>query len=334
MIFSDDLYRLIFNNKANQFSDEIIIISGFIGPKPVEDLSQTSLKATVVYGMYGASGISEALHKQLQQISQNSSNLEILYSKIPVHSKVYIWRKEGKITYALLGSANFSVNGLKKPYREILGEATDDSYETLSSYTDTILGNSVNSANATNIIQNYGSSPLIGTSTIYFSDSRCIVPLYIFDSSTGEKTMPQKSGINWGHGGAHNREDVAYIPISMENIRKFPKLFPQKKTDAVVVRNSSGESIRQNEPVEILWDDGIKMEAILEGSQGPNGIYPKQISSFPSKSMIGKYIRGRLGVENSSFVKLSDLHSANKDAIRISLIETGLYYMELIKTRD
>jgi hypothetical protein len=54
--------------------------------------------------------------------------------------------------------------------------------------------------------------------------------------------------------------------------------------------------MRNNDSVEIIWDDGLIMEGLLEGSQPINEIiYPKkQISSFPVKAELGIYIRNRI----------------------------------------
>ena len=61
-------------------------------------------------------------------------NVEILYSKIPVHSKIYFWREGENITNALIGSANFSVSGLRNDYKEVLSDVDEDSFADFQAY--------------------------------------------------------------------------------------------------------------------------------------------------------------------------------------------------------
>ena len=67
----------------------------------------------------------------LQFAKQNNSNLIIKYSSQEIHSKIYIWRSKGKTLTALIGSANFSSNGLRTDYRESLADATRDTFNPL-----------------------------------------------------------------------------------------------------------------------------------------------------------------------------------------------------------
>ncbi len=77
MLFYDNLYDVIFTSHTRHIADEIIIISGYIGPKPIEALKNLPLKATVIYGMYGEQGISNVLYSQLDEISRNDDDLTI-----------------------------------------------------------------------------------------------------------------------------------------------------------------------------------------------------------------------------------------------------------------
>ena len=106
---------------------------------------------------------------------------------------------------------------------------------------------------------------------------------------------------------------------------KFPELFPPKliKRDAIDLR---GRKQRDNEAIEIVWDDGMIMEGLLEGTQPPNNIiYPKQISSFPVKSQLGEYIRERLNVPLGQPVRKHHLKKYGRTNIEVSLLSEGVY---------
>ena len=107
------------------------------------------------------------------------------------------------------------------------------------------------------------------------------------------------SGLNWGYmaNGLPSPKrgiDDACIPISINHIRQFPDLFPPKLTERELV-DVRGRRQRSNEAIELIWDDGITMEGLLEGTNNVDGIeYPKQISSFPAKNQMGEYLRNVL----------------------------------------
>lgn len=76
--------------------DELIVISGYIGPSPMERLNNlTDIKITVIAGMY-INGIDMRLLNTLERIKNQNQNLDILYSNKEIHSKIYIWKKKVK----------------------------------------------------------------------------------------------------------------------------------------------------------------------------------------------------------------------------------------------
>ena len=99
---------------------------------------------------------------------------------------------------------------------------------------------------------------------------------------------------------------------------------PKQETPTLFL--GKGRKHRHNDSVEIIWDDGLIMEALFEGSQPLNGItYPKQISSFLSKSELGEYIRDRIGVPRGAPVRKHHLIEYGRTDIDISLIGEGIY---------
>lgn len=117
----------------------------------------------------------------------------------------------------------------------------------------------------------------------------------------------------------------ACIPIRMEHIRKYPKLFPALQPDPESRKGTLKEVI------EFVWDDGVIMQGRLEGSQPlPNsGIkLPKQIASFPHKDELGIYIRERLNIPLGKRVLREDLVKYGRDTISVSVIEEGVYYLD------
>ena len=140
------------------------------------------MNSTVIYGMFGSESISSRLHNTLINL-HNPPHINILYSNIPIHSNCYIWRNNGNIVYALIGSANFSARGLNIPLRENLAETTVDTFSDLDTYLNQILTNTVECTSA--------------TLTAPPTNIRNICSMVLYDPSTGE--VPRSSGLNWGH---------------------------------------------------------------------------------------------------------------------------------------
>lgn len=123
----------------------------------------------------------------------------------------------------------------------------------------------------------------------------------------------------------HTRPNDAYIKIRVQDIRQFPELFPPKQLNPLHF-DGRGRMHRHNDSIEIIWDDGINIEGLLMGSQQIDGVvYPKQISSFPSGSELGEYIRNRIGVPLYQPVRRFHLDRYGRTDIAVSIIGEGVY---------
>lgn len=314
MLFNTNLEEIIFHRHQNIQSDELVILSGYVGPKPVERLEELPINTTVIYGMYGDKGIQSRLHNSLINCQNTIRNVNIWYSTIPIHSKCYIWKYNNTIQHALIGSANFSTNGLTTPYREVLAETTHDTFYALDEYILRVLNHSIL---CNNIVM---PSTQIQTHYNFVNDTN-ICNMSLLDRYGN---VPSASGLNWGHGQGHVTPNDSYIAIRKEHLRNCPNLFPPKQKFPNIRQN--GRLQRHNDAIEIIWDDGYVMEGLLEGNQNENGlIYPKQISSSPQKSIMGQYIRQRLGLPSGYFITINDLINYGRTDITVSLIDEGIY---------
>jgi hypothetical protein len=311
MLYTQNLEELIFHRHEMHETDELIVLSGYLGPRPVSRLEELPFNSTVIYGMYGSEGIRPSLHNSLTSIQGEVENLNIFYSNLPVHSKCYVWRRRGEIIHALLGSANFSVNGLTTPFREVLAETTFDTFQPLNEYIRHVLNNSISCLEV-------GMERVVeAREQIDYCDMSLL-------ANNGE--VQNAAGLNWGQNPRnHTTPNDAYIAIRTRHIRDFPNLFQPKQMNPLETDNR-GRMQRHNDSVEIIWDDGLTMEGLLEGSQPINDIiYPKQISSFPSKAQLGEYIRTRIGVPSGQPVRRHHLERYGRTDIRISLLGDGVY---------
>ncbi len=316
MLYTQNLEEIIFHRHKMHNADELIVISGYLGPRPVARLEELPFNSKVIYGMFGAEGIKPSLHGSLTTIQNTVEKLNIFYSRIPVHSKCYVWRSRGEIIHALIGSANFSVNGLTTPFREVLAETTVDTFAPLNDYIAHIFNNSISCLEI--------GMPQIVATAVAVGGNICSVSLLGKD---GE--VQNAAGLNWGQNLTnHTTPNDAYIAIRTSHIRDYPNIFPPKQLNPLEI-DTRGRVQRHNDSIEIIWDDGITMEGLLEGSQPIEDIiYPKQISSFPVKAELGEYLRKRIGVPLGQPVRRHHLEKYGRLDIAVSLINDGIYQFD------
>lgn len=324
-MFSTNLEDIVFNRHTACHAEELLIITGYIGPDPFSKLKTLPLECQVIYGMYGADSIGEKLHNSLNKINSSMTNADLFYSQSAVHAKCYLWKKDGKIIDALIGSANFSRNGLATPDREVLVEADPSVFGQLETYFDKIFRNSI-PCNSTSVKfkSKLKPSPVTGLVT------EC--KLSFLAKKKGVWEVPEKSGLNWGvnstqiGGTSHTCVGDAEIRITKEAIENFPDLFPPKLG---IPSKRTGKLQRQNDEIELIWDDGVIMKGLLEQNL-PQGdlIYPKAICSSDSKAELGLYLRKRIGVSKTAVITKADLMRYGRTDVTVSLQAEGVYYMD------
>lgn len=92
MLYYTNLDKTVLGMQRNTASsNNIVIVSGYIGYQTIKMLADccNDVHITIIYGMYGNDSISLPLHNALKEIQCQYPNVEILYSTIPVHSKIY-----------------------------------------------------------------------------------------------------------------------------------------------------------------------------------------------------------------------------------------------------
>ncbi len=333
MLFYENLDNIIFHRNEMFRCDELVVLSGYVGPHPVHRLQTLPLKTTVIYGMYGSEGIQRSLHTALLHENETLDNVDIYYSSMPVHAKCYIWKNRGEVVHALVGSANFSINGLSMPFKEVLAETTADTFAPLDKYLLLVMSEAVRCEDAV-VKNNRKRSRESPTNDGVYDPDICSMPLYIVER--GREVIPTASGINWGMAkltGSHVNINDAYIRIGVDLLKHYPLLFPKKQKEP-----SSGEGVarrdhRQNDSIEIIWDDGTSMTGLLEGSirkvdHGQRVLYPKQISTTPRKAILGQYLRQRMGIPDGRAIMLSDFQRYGRKTIDVSLQGEGIYYFD------
>lgn len=324
MLFIQNLDEIIFNRHKLIDSDELIIISGYVGPNPIQRLGDISINSRIVYGMYASESIRRPLHDSIINLQNAITNINVFYSNLPVHSKCYAWRRRGQVVYALIGSANFSTNGLSTPYKETLAEITTDTFSPLNNYIELVLNNSISCLEVSFEDAAEELPPPIAEEQPVPGE-RCLLTLL----GRGREVQ-NIAGLNWGQNpNNHTNPNDSYIKIRRQDVNNFPKLFPPKQ-DFPIRTRGRGRAHRHNDAIEIIWDDGTVMDGILFGNQTIEGVvYPKQVGSFPQYKIMGIYLRERIGVPLGQPIRRAHLDTYGRTNVEVTLLSEGVYRFDI-----
>lgn len=142
------------------------------------------------------------------------------------------------------------------------------------------------------------------------------MPLFTLLTTTG--LVHETGGLNWGANSTnHTRILDAYIPIHIRTIRSNPGFIPVKSPNPNI------------NIINITWDDGEQMQGRLEGDlpDSRTGIlYPKQISSYPHKDTLGRYLRSRLNVVGTRPIVMADLTTYGRADVHITHLGANNYH--------
>lgn len=325
MIYFDHLEKLILNRHTYNLADEIIILSGWTGPSPIEKLSKLPIPSTVMHGIKG--NISKDLSKY--QAITNSTHTDVWVKNDYNHSKIYCWLKNKKPVDILSGSANFSTAGLNSAFKgETLFEVQKSDWGITHNYLMTALQDCTISTSYIPKISTKQKLPLTSTSNQLDRVLSFNPPKAEICVGTGKnRKMALASGWNWGHGKGNNARDVAEQRIRLDLIKAIPSLFPN---NGIHVNHGLGQGHRNRKPnAEILFDDGFVMDAIFTQSARSQGqVFYKAFESYPKNNVYGRYVRKRLGLSRYALITDSDIQKRGKDTITLELLSPGVYFCD------
>ena len=266
-LYHNDFRDLVLFEPIKQGAEHLKIISGYAThtmaswhikeiAEPIRKLSP--IEITLVIGMCSFDGISKAVHEGFNSIvarnnTPHQSNLKCQYvtEGVPVHSKLYLWERNGKPFRAFMGSANYTQTAFSRYRRELLQEC--DPKQALDYYCsierDSVYCNHAEIEDKINIKpthpileaedRQHGSVQGLNVESITLS------LLATRGSRKGETGWG--SGINWGHrrGGTKREPNQMYIslPASDASTDFFPL--------------SGNRSGKDNPHFSVLTDDGV-----------------------------------------------------------------------------
>lgn len=315
-MFNSDMVNRILIDPITRGAQKLCVLSGYATPTMVswhmmkiKELGIASIDINLIVGMTNYDGLTIDAHEGFKQLVNSHkksgfSDFQCQYicQGDPVHSKLYIWLKDGIPVEAYTGSANYTQAGFSTSRREYM--VTCDPEDAFNHYNQ-VEGDSIyciHSEVEDNIIFT-PTHPVLDSESKYTQVLRGegIEPIKLSllarDGETGKK-----SGLNWGQ--RDGREpNQAYIGLPAPIARTG--FFPLERQHFTVVT-----------------DDNKQL--ILRVEQQNN----KAITTPMNNSLLGEYFRNRIGVANGAYVWLEDLERYGRVDVDFYKLDDEHYYMD------
>ena len=291
-MITNNLYEKILISPITKNVNKLFILSGYSSGTFVRqhliDLININPNCEVklIIGM----GAKDTEHLTYLNLLDNfKKNLSIFYytSRPLNHSKLYVWLKDNTPLIGFSGSANYSQYGFFETKQR--NQMTEDNPQELLEFFNVSLKNSSEITDNKFIIEindlfvKKGQTQPFQPGRIEWIKENEIVKISFLDKAG---ILPSKSGLNWGqrvdNKGYQREPNQAYLSIKSDAKKKG--FLPEKQFTFT-----------------LLTDDGVPLDCTVQQESR------KAISTTKDNSILGKYIRKRIGVPEGSKIEVKDL---------------------------
>lgn len=322
-MLANDLFDKILMDPITSGADQLCVVSGYATAAMAFHHLQAGQKklgkfsVRLIVGMCPNDGLSMSNHKGFQALANVDFKgvFKCSYVVAPpaVHSKAYVWLREGRPVRAFVGSANYTQTAFGKAQRELLvscdARLAYQYFRSLDS--DCVFCNHADVDDMVTVYADKMHRPKRRRGVIArVPPSQNVTGLEYVDVSLLDRhgSLPQRSGLNWGQRPEVHREpNQAYIrlPASVYSTAFFP---------------ATGMHFT------LLTDDGKVLICTRAQANG------KAIHTPHNNSLIGEYFRNRLGLATGARVRDEDLALYGRNTIRFYKIDDETYFMDFSPT--
>jgi hypothetical protein len=279
----------------------------------------------LIVGMCPKDGLSIGNHRGFQELAKNefpnSFQCKYIAQGPPVHSKLYIWIKDDMPFCAFTGSANYTQTAFFSPQKEILAPCDpSQAFQYFRSlYPDTICCTDKDTKNLINLFENpyripknYRPKKTLEEEFLHWE--KLSLPCIKVPLVDKKGNVQNTAGLNWGFRQRDNNrnKNEAYIQLR-------PEVY---NSDFFPVR-----SIRFT-----VHTDDDKVLICTRAQKDHKG---HAIETPHNNSILGKYFRERLGLEDGAFVQKEDLERYGRDHVDFYKIDDENYKLDFsVKNKD
>lgn len=294
-----------------QYGD-LKILSGYASAAYLQKIVDTypRIRLELIIGMAKKDGIPKGDHALFKEIATTYSNVHIYYqtSSVPTHRKVYVWTSHGIVQAGFVGSANFSFAGFEQHNEQLVTYNYDDLLHAFHN----INYKSCLDEDIEDFIRFVDVLPPPLTSLIA-EQATAVMPVEDFTQypsvtlsllQRGGQAIHKTAGLNWGQREGRN-PNQAYLPVMKSIHIANPGFFPEKAA-----------------PFQLHTDDGTIFNCVMAQDNC------KAIQTTNDNSLLGRYFRNRLGLEDGAFIEMADLLAYGRTDVTIYKVNTAKYIMD------
>jgi len=313
-MITEQIFQKVLLDPAMRGGDTLCAVAGYATAAMAfhhqELLRKEGIRASVrlIVGMGPAGGILFQNHLAFKQLVREDW-LECNYVRhLPqVHTKSYVWLKNGMPLSAFLGSANYTQQAFLGGQREALaGFDPDRGFAYFRSLLDETVSCTDGAAQELVSMDNSAMRP---------QGDFCEAPQFVADNTAASYgssvdlsfldrsgQVPEKSGLNWGQrSGREPNQAYIHIPADIGNSGFFPE---------------------RGVHFSLCADDG---EVLICTRAQDNG---KAIETPHDNSILGKYFRRRAGLSDGSKVLKEDLERYGRTGVTIRRVDGETFSLD------
>lgn len=314
-----DLFKKILLVPARK-ADTLVIVAGYASPMMVKEHFEklpAGIKVQLLIGMSSIEGVKRLNHVAFKKLEGEDllGRFECRYiDHLPaVHSKVYVWLKNGRPKLAFIGSANYSKEAFLYR-REILipGDAVAAARYCASLRADSVSCLAADVEDRVRLTEFERRQPThrAPRPARILTTRRVAAPEFSPDAESVRVSLLTKrgevgdhSGLNWSQRPERKRQNEAYIPIPSALGKSG--FFPPKA-----------------QPFILVTDDGQAIDAVI--AQDGN----KAIHSHKDNTILGRYFRARLGLDLNAKITRADLERYGRTDVVFQKTAEDTYLMD------
>ncbi len=311
MIVSN-LYDKVLIEPFNKGANELFIVSGYASAtfthRHIKDFlkSDHAKRINLIIGMPTKASDHQAF---INILDTNPGRFSGFYyeGRPNVHSKLYSWYQDDKPLLGFSGSANYSQSGFSEKLQR--NQMVDDDPVAIREYYTSLLPSSTSMDKfKPDVIARYRPQKIEGAlypGSIEWLVENKSVRISFLDSYGN---VSEKSGPNWGQRidnmGRQRDLDQAYLSIRKD--ARDEGFLPDKGFTFT-----------------LLTDDGQALDCTVQ-QEGR-----KAISTTDSNSILGRYIRKRLGLASGAFITAVDFERYGRTDFTLEKIDDETFYFDM-----
>ncbi|GGF17912.1 NgoFVII family restriction endonuclease [Halobacillus andaensis] len=307
-VISSNFLRHIVEKPLNEGRTTLKVLTGYSSPSYILNLLKSfdSLHLEVIIGMAHHNSIPIWDHNQYNELLEKYRerlSIKYYYGEPPIHSKIYYWK--GDITLqdvAFIGSPNLTRNGFSKN-KEVVKLVEANEVEYLFNEVNVISCDDERVSDYINFSYEQGARGINTSAVGRLVQNEPFVELMLTEANK-PRQVHTKSGLNWGHREGRDRNQ-AYIPVPLSTHQNNLGFFPER-----------------GERFTIITDDGESFACVMAQANS------KAIQSSYDNSILGRYFRRRLGLQDGEFITIDHLDQYGRNFVTLYKINDESYFLD------